>query len=293
MSRQIRLGIHASNPSLLALSKTEFLQHRVNAGVAIEWVRLPAGPKSIDYIGANLIDISGTGATPPIAGQASGVPLAYIATSRPRPVGGIAVRADSAIRSLADLRGKTIALGLGSWLQQLLVTALNRVGLEWIDIVPLDLQDGPAQSALAAGDIDAWVTGNSLIEEGGLFRLIARTGDLVSNPSVFFARRDFAERNLDLVEAVVRALDDVDHWISGNPGEAAAVLSAAAGNGTPLAQLRSDIQHRPWGLIPVGNPFLAEQQAAADLFYRFGLLPRAIDVREATLAAPIVIERAA
>lgn len=294
MSRNIRLGIHASNPSLLALSKTHIVQSRLAArDVVVEWVRLPTGPKSVDYIGANLVDISGTGATPPITGQASGIPLVYIATSRPRPVGGIAVTARSPIRSVGDLRGKTIALGVGSWLQQLLVTALDRAGLRWTDIVPLDVADGPAQSALAAGDVDAWATGNSLVEEGGAFRLIARTGDFVSNPSVFFARRDFAERHLDLVEGVVHALDEADRWIADDPGHAAKVLAAAAGAATPPAQVLADIQHRPWGLIPISAAFLEEQQRAADLFYHFGLLPRSIDVRAATLAAPIAVERAA
>ncbi len=58
MTRSLRLGLHASNPSLLALSKTRILQQRfADQDVAIEWVRLPTGPRAVDYIGANRIDV--------------------------------------------------------------------------------------------------------------------------------------------------------------------------------------------------------------------------------------------
>src|SRR4051794_5031658 len=116
MSFVLRVGVHANNPSLVVLSQSGLLERNLaDRGIKVEWIRIAAGARTVEYIGANLIQVGGTGLTPPIAAQAKGIPLVYIATSDARPVGGIYVRADSALQSVADLAGKTVSLGVGSW----------------------------------------------------------------------------------------------------------------------------------------------------------------------------------
>jgi sulfonate transport system substrate-binding protein len=294
MSFVLRVGVHANNPSLLVLSQNGLLEKRLAArDIGVEWVRISAGARTVEYIGANLIQIGGTGLTPPIAAQAKGIPLVYIATSEARPVGGIYVRSDSAVKSVADLAGKTVSLGVGSWLQALLATALDRAGLVWNDIVPLDLTEPESRQALLAGDIDAWVSGGGLRGDAGKFRAIANTSDLVSNPSVFFAGRDFAERHPDVIEIAARALDEIDRWIAAHPTEAATILARVAGGPLNANEWEVHIAKRPWGLKAVDDKFLSDQQRAADLFHRFGLLPRQIDIRDATLARPVNLDKAA
>ena len=294
MSETLRIGVHANNPTLLVSSRTGHLEKKLSAlGVDVEWQRIAAGARTVDLIGANIIQIGGTGSTPPITAQAKGVPLVYIATSAARPVGGIFVRDDSAIRTIADLAGRTIALGVGSWLQALLVTALDRANLRWDDIVPLDLTEPEARAALLAGDIDAWVSGGGLQQGVDRLRVLANTQELVSNPSVFFARRDYAERRPDVVNAVAAALDEVDRWIATHPVEAAEHLVAAAGGPLTAVEWQAHIAKRPWGLKAVDDAFIAEQQRTADIFHRFGLLLAPLNVREAVLAGGIAIGRAA
>jgi sulfonate transport system substrate-binding protein len=294
MSFILRVGVHANNPSLVVLSQNGLLEQRVSGhGAGVEWLRIAAGARTVEYIGANLIQIGGTGLTPPIAAQAKGVPLVYIATSEARPVGGIFVRSDSAVKSVPGLAGKTVSLGIGSWLQALLATALDRAGLGWNDIVPLDLTEPESRQALLAGDIDAWVSGGGLRDDAGQFRAIANTGDLVANPSVFFARRDFAERNPELIGIVAGALDETDRWIAARPAEAAAILARASGGPLTAGEWEAHIGKRPWGLKAVDDAFVADQQRVADLFYRFGLLPRQIDIRDATLPRPVKFDKAA
>jgi sulfonate transport system substrate-binding protein len=294
MSFILRVGVHANNPSLVVLSQNGLLEQRLAGhGIAVEWLRIAAGARTVEYIGANLIQIGGTGLTPPIAAQAKGIPLVYIATSEARPVGGIFVRSDSPIKSVPGLAGKTVSLGIGSWLQALLATALDRAGLGWNDIVPLDLTEPESRQALLSGDIDAWVSGGGLRDDAGQFRAIANTGDLVSNPSVFFARRGFADRYPEVVGIVAGALDETDCWIASHPAEAAAVLVRAAGGPLSASEWEAHIGKRPWGLKAVDDAFVADQQRVADLFYRFGLLPRQIDIREATLSRPVQFQKAA
>lgn len=294
MTKSIKLGYHSNNPTLLALSGSGILEGRLEGhDVAVEWLNVAGGARTVDYIGAELIDVGGTGATPPIVAQAKGIPLVYIATSESRPLGGILVREDSSIRHLRDLRGKRIALGAGSWHQQLLAAALDKVDIAWQDIVPLDLPEPLAAKALRAGGIEAWATGEENPQIIAGLRFIARTGDLIGNPSVFFARRAFAEDHPDLLEIVVQSLDAADHWIKNNPDAAGKVLAAAARNHLDAAGWEAHVRSRPWGLVAVDDLFLDQQQRAADLFYKFGLLPRKLNVRDATLTHPLVARRRA
>jgi sulfonate transport system substrate-binding protein len=274
------------------LSRSHFLEERL-AGhdTDVAWVRFREGPRTVDYIGAGVIDLGGTGATPPISGQAKGVPLVYVATSAGRAVGGIAVAAGAPIANVADLRGKRVGLAVGSWLQQLLVTALERAGVGWREIVPLDLPDSIAEAALRDGRIDAWATGTALDDPA--FRFVARTGDVISNPSVFFAGRRFAEEQRDVLEIVVAALDEADSWTSAHPAEAARLLAADTDFGGDAAGWERVIRARPWGLHAIDDAFIDEQQRTADAFFANGLLGRKIDVREALLREPLAVGGAA
>lgn len=283
MSKEIRIGIHQSNLSLLALSKLGMLERRLaELEARVEWITLPLGPRTSDYIGANLIDFGGTGATPPIIGQANGIDLVYVATSRPRPIGGILVRSYSPIESVEQLVGKRVALAAGSWLQQLLALSLARAGLDWTAIVPLDLSEGVSHQALLAGQVDAWVTGADAIGAQRTLRYIVKTGDVVSNPSTFFAARAYAERHPEILRAVLETLDEADHWIASHRTEAAHLFLSELGQHT-IAAWEEVIAKRPWGLVAISPAFVDEQQRTADVFHRFGLLPRAVEVGEAVL----------
>jgi sulfonate transport system substrate-binding protein len=294
MAFVLHVGVHANNPSLLVLSQNGFLEDRLSQiGGSVVWVPISAGARTVEYIGANLIQIGGTGLTPPVAAQAKGIPLVYIAASDARAVGGIYVRKDSAIRSVADLAGRTVSLGVGSWLQALLATALDGAGLTWTDIVPLDLTEPESRTALLAGDIDAWVSGGGLRDGSDQIRAIANTGDLVTNPSVFFARRDFAEANPQAIDAAAHALQDTDLWIAKHPAAAAEVLACVAKGPLNVAEWEAHISQRPWGIRPIDDKFVSDQQRAADLFFRFGLLPRKVDIRDALLPHRLTLARAA
>ena len=262
------------------------------SGTEVKWVKIGGGARTPDYLGADLADIGGTGSTPPITGQGNGIPIVYAAITRPRDFGGIAVHQDSAIRTVADLRGKIVSHSGGSWHQTLIATALDRAGLRWSDIVPLDLPEEISRQQLLAGAVAAWASGELVggNVEGG--RFIARTGEIFANRFVFFARRSFAERHPELLETVIAAIDQAEHWIADHPNEAAHHLIEALNRDSP-EQWRALLTSRQWGLVPVEAKVLDEQQSAADVLHRFGLIGRKIDVKDATLPKPVSIRSAA
>jgi sulfonate transport system substrate-binding protein len=293
MTASVRIVLHPNSLSLHVLRRLGLLESSVGgSAVQISWLKVGGGARTPDYLGADLADIGGTGSTPPITGQGNGIPLVYAAVTHPRNFGGIAVRNDSPIKTIADLRGKIIAHSGGSWHQTLIATALDRAGLRWSDIVPLDLPEEVSRQQLLAGAVAAWASGELVGGNVEGARFVSRTGDILANRFVFFARRSFAERHPELLETVVAAVDQAERWIADHPSEAALYLIDALGRDSP-EQWHALLTSRQWGLVPVDTKVLDEQQSAADVLHRFGLIASKIDVREATLPKPIAVRSAA
>ncbi|MBV9238203.1 MAG: hypothetical protein JOZ94_20395, partial [Xanthobacteraceae bacterium] len=58
MPATIRVGFHSNNPTLLALSTSGILESRLQGrGVEVEWFNVPGGARTVDYIGAEIIDV--------------------------------------------------------------------------------------------------------------------------------------------------------------------------------------------------------------------------------------------
>lgn len=125
----------------------------------------------------------------PFAGDGADLGLRALASLYPEPV-HVLVRADSPLRSVADLRGKRVNLGLpGSASRDTAVAVLSAHGLATGDLQQsaLDLQQ--ALGALRQGELDA------------LIQVIGYPAD-----SIRAAGEDFAMRLLPLDEAAIAQL---------------------------------------------------------------------------------------
>jgi len=296
MSDQIRVGVHPSNPSLFALRRKGILEGLLEPlDATVEWVDYPSGLETLALIAGDRIDVSGTGATPPLTLQADGVDVVYVAASDPRPAHGKLVvrKDDDAIASVADLKGKRVALAHGSYQTILLAVALDQVGLTFADVVVDDTAEADAKSdsargreLLERGEVDAWVGGDPDLlaaEQAGTVRPLVDTDTVMSNRSVWFARRDFAQRSPRLLEAFAQALVAVDRWIAEQPAAAAELFAAHAPGAKSAEQWETALRRRPWGPKPISDAFADEQQRAADLLARQGIIAGAIDVRAAVV----------
>jgi sulfonate transport system substrate-binding protein len=291
---EIRVGVHPSNPSLFALRRKGILERRLEPlDATVTWVDYPSGLTTLELIADGTIDVSGTGATPPITAQADGVDVVYIAASDPRPAHGkLVVRADEQeVTAVADLKGRKVAFAHGSYQTILLAVALDQAGLTFADVTVVDTAAADAKSdsargreLLEAGEVDAWIGGDPDLlaaEQAGTVRQLVETGAVMSNRSVWFGRRDFAAAHPELLEAFVAALVEVDAWIAGEPRAAAELFAAHAPGARGAEQWEAALSRRPWGPKPISDEFAEEQQRAADLLARQGIIGRTIVVRQA------------
>ena len=296
----VRVGYFPHNNSLFVLRHRGILEQRID----VEWVdlrSLPASPEPDPTTGLPTLhsdwlfteggyDFIGTGFTPPITGLAQGRDLVYVGVSGPRTENGrLVVKADSDIDSVAALKGKRVGIAHGSWQTTLLLFALDSVGLTWRDIVPVNTSVTDGADSFRSGEIDAWVgayPGLTAVERDLELRTLIDTEGLFSHPSLWFTRRDFAEQHPAELAAIVDALRESDQWIVDHPREAAEYFVRDVvdrGGDASLDAWEAAIRNRPFGIGPVTDEFLNEQQRAADLLHANGLLPRPVQVRDAVL----------
>jgi sulfonate transport system substrate-binding protein len=249
-------------------------------GYSVEWTEFPSGPPLLEAINAGAIDIGQTGEAPPIFAQAAAADFVYIAHEPPAPKGeAILVPKDSPIKSVADLKGKKIALNKGANVHYLLVKVLEKAGIKYTDITPVFLAPADARAAFERGSVDAWAIWDPFQASAEITigaRTLADGTDTVPNNQFYLARKAFADANPQIVDALIASVAGVDRWAEGNAAAVAAQLSA--GIGIPAPVLEVALKRQTYGIKPLDAETIAQQQSIADTFYALGLLPKPVQV---------------
>src|ERR1700724_2230330 len=91
-----------------------------------------------------------------LLGAAAGEPVVIVAAATNRGM-GIVADAKSDIKTIKDLKGKRVAIFPGSTQEVVILERLKAEGMSISDIQPIRLSFSDMPSALARGDIDAYV----------------------------------------------------------------------------------------------------------------------------------------
>jgi sulfonate transport system substrate-binding protein len=255
-------------------------------GVSVKWAQFPAGPQLMEALNVGKVDLGSAGETPPIFAQAAGASLVYVAGRQPNTGegSGIVVPKDSPIKSVADLKGKKVVFQKGSASHYLLVKALEEVGLKYSDIQPVSLPPGEAREAFIQGKIEAWVTWDphlALAEKIANGRVLRNAKGISTQGGFYLASRQFASENPELIRLILEEIDKVDRWAADNRPEVVQLLAPELKLEPSI--LETVVSRRNYGLRPITPELIAEQQKIADLFYDIQVLPKRIDIKEATL----------
>ena len=128
----VRIGFQKYGKLVLLKSKGTLEDKLKAVGYKVVWTEFPSGPPLLEALNVGAIDFGNTGEAPPIFAQAAGAPIQYVAYEPPAPKGeAILVPKDSKLASVADLRGKKVALNKGSNVHYLLVIALEKAGVKY------------------------------------------------------------------------------------------------------------------------------------------------------------------
>jgi sulfonate transport system substrate-binding protein len=275
----VRIGFQKYGKLVLLKGRGTLEDKLKPLGYRVAWTEFPSGPEALN-VGA--IDFGIAGETPPIFAQAAGAPLVYLAYDPPAPRGeAILVPKDSPLKSVADLKGKKVALNKGSNVHYLLVQALEKAGLKYTDVQPVFLTPSDALAAFTRGSVDAWVIWDpyeAAAEASTGARILTDGTGLVANYQFYFSSKQFLAENGKAVDVVLEALNEADDWTKNNIEAVAEQLSPSVG--LPASVLAVSLKRESYGILPISNEVIASQQRIADTFLRLGLLPKPITVSE-------------
>lgn len=281
----VRLGYQKIGTPYLLKERAGDLKAALEArGARAEWVEFYAGPPLLEAMRAGAVDIGHVGETPPVFAQAGGVPFVYVAADSPAPKAeAIVVKKDSPLRSVADLKGKRVALNRGSNVHYLLIRALEDAGLTLDDIRVVYLAPADARTAFEGGDVDAWVIWDPFLAAAELAgaRILKDGEGLVDNHMYYVARREFAEKQPELLRLVLNEYQALSAWEGEHIEEASQILAKSSGVAYEAFLLAE--RRRGFQVLPISPEIAQKQQVIAEAFHKLSLIPRAIRIDDALL----------
>lgn len=279
----LRIGFQKYGTLTLLKVRGTLEQRLAPLGISVRWSEFPAGPVLLEALNVGSIDYGTVGEAPPIFAQAAGADLLYIANEPAAPKSeAIVVPRTSSLRTVAELKGRKVALNKGSNVHYLLVRALEQAGVAYTDVQTIFLPPADARAAFERGAVDAWVIWDPFLaaaEKQLGARVLADGSGLVSNHQFFLAARRYAEKNPAILQLLQDELGKVDQWAQQNPQQVASALAAQTGLDTNVLELAA--RRAAYGVQPVSAAVIAEQQRIADSFTALKLIPRKITVRAA------------
>ncbi len=253
-------------------------------GFSVQWLEFAAGPQQLEALNAGALDLALTAESPPVfvqAAQAAAGSLVYLATtaSNGKTV-SLLVHDGSPIKTIADLKGKKVAVQKASIGHYLLVKALDSVGLKLADVETVFLPPPDANAAFSAGSVDAWFIWEPFptrIIEAHVGHVLVDGEHLRDTANFYTTTRAFVDAHSDVLKIFLADLQRTEAWSTANPQKMAELLSSSLLIDVPtLLKMHEKYQ---FGVVPISEPAISKQQEVADLWFRLGFLPNKVDVR--------------
>lgn len=249
--------------------------------IKVEWYFFKgAGPAVNEALSNRQLDFAFQGDLPSIIGKAAGLKTRLILATGTRGNLYLAAPPDSPIRSVADLRGKRVAIFKGTNAQLPIDRLLAAHGLSEKDLKVVNLDTATAQAALTTKDIDAVFGSFELLKlrDKGVAKIVYTS----KGQSPVFTRQghmlvtdDFATRYPEQTRRFVKALVKVAHW-SSDEAHRDEVFRIWARPGTvKFEHWQEDYAGQPLRvrLSPLFDPFLTDRyRDAVEHAYQFRLI---------------------
>ncbi len=283
----VRIGYQKSSTLITVLKTRATLEQKLGVlGVKVTWHEFASGLPLLEALNVGAVDVSADVAdTVPIFAQAAGAQLTFIAQEAPSPTAqAIVVKADSPIKSVADLRGKRIGFAKAAGAHYLLIAALEKAGLSLKDVQQAYLAPADGRAAFERNSIDAWVIWDpflSAVERQSKVRVLADGTDLASYQRYYLASTPFAKARPDVIKTIVDSLQETGKWVKQSPQEAAALLAPVWG--LDAATVEQANGRRSYAVRSAQPDNILEQQKIADAFFAAGLLPKKVDATNVPL----------
>ena len=217
--KEIHIDWATYNPVSMILKQKGLLENEfVKDGIGIVWVQSAGSNKALEFLNAGSIDFGSTAGSAALVARINGNPIKSIYVySRPEWTALVTAK-DSKIATVADLKGKRVAVTRGTDPHIFLVRALLDAGLSEKDITPVLLQHADGKTALIRGDVDAWagldpMMAQAEVEEGA--RLFFRKPD-ANTWGILNVREQFLKDYPEVVRRVLATYEEARKYSVAN-----------------------------------------------------------------------------
>jgi sulfonate transport system substrate-binding protein len=246
-----------------------------------DWSDFTSGPPMLQAMGAGSVDIGAVGDAPPIFEAAGGGKIAVVAATVADPqAAALLLPKGSTVTSVAQLKGKTIAVSEGSSANYHLLAVLKKAGLTVKDVTIDNLQPAQALAAFASGHVAAWDVWSPYIEQaegqhgarilvngspiGKTFSFEVASRTALADPAKAAAIRDY-----------LQLIAQAHTWANTHGSAWASTWSQATG--LPLPIMTAAAKDDTFVTVPITGAVISSEQSIANAFTAAGLIPGHVD----------------
>ena len=247
----------------------------------VTWADFTSGPPMLQAMAAGAVDIGSVGNAPPVFAAAGGDNLAIVGAFQANPLGSaLLVPKNSPIHSIAQLKGKRIAVAQGSSADYHLLTVLKKAGLTVRDVTLDYLQPADGLAAVASGHVDAWDIWSPFVEQaeaqdharllvsgvgyGSPYSFTVASRGALADPAKAAAIRDY-----------LKLLAQAHAWAATHQAAWAAVWAKATG--LPDAIMAKAAKDDAARAVPITPAVVGSEQQVSNAFTTAGLIPGHVD----------------
>jgi len=268
--------------NLLTIAKKKgwFEEAFAKANAEVQWNEFQSSVPLLEGLVSDRVDFSFIGDGTVVTGKAANSPFTVISvTGVQGNQNSVIVKPDSPIQSIADLKGKQIAVAKGSSGHIFLIKALQKNGLKESDVKIVQLQPDEANPAFQSGQIDAWAIWDPFVTTevaAGRARIVesVETMGFIA-PAVMIGRDKFLKEHPDLAAVYLKVYQQTVDWVAQNPDEAAEIL--ASEKKMDKALVKTLVEKTKY----INDPITAETQDAiqttADILLESGTIKEKLD----------------
>lgn len=228
-TRVLRFGYTAVNSDVLpglagiALQQGYFEEELGKVGAEFEPVPFAkAGPAINQALASSEIDVGNMGDVPAAVAKANGADTVLIDAQPSDYSTHLIIKNDLDISEVSELKGHTIAVQTGSYMQRILYQILEANGLSPDDVELVNMSEVDAANAIAGGSVDAAAVSELkgvTLEQSGSAKLLYDTEGVAEFARItsWVARTEYAEENGDVLTAYFKALERAQEYVKENP----------------------------------------------------------------------------
>jgi sulfonate transport system substrate-binding protein len=246
-----------------------------------DWSDFTSGPPMLQAMGAGSVDIGAVGDAPPIFEAAGGGKIAAVAATVSDPRGAaLLLPKGSTVTSVAQLKGKTIAVSEGSSANYHLLAVLKQAGLTVKDVTIDNLQPAQALAAFASGHVAAWDIWSPYIEQAEVQHgaRVLVNGTPVGKTFSFEVASQAAladPAKAAAIRAYLELVAQAHAWANTHASNWASTWSQATG--LPLPIMTTAAKDDTAVTVPISAAVISSEQSIADAFTAAGLIPGHVD----------------